>query len=211
MIQRVQKLALPLRILVYAAVAAVVLAVAAGIGAASALLVAPDEVSSGGAKSQQAGEPKPDQASQQKSASDRQSEAEYVARIGDIQAGSVETFLDSNERFMRYDALTADDVQKMKANQAALKGFANQVDSLDPPQKYREQHEVFRSAINELYEATKLAYALAADPTAATTSEFEEYDRHVNQAAADLKRSNEILGRDYETIEGARMEEIGSF
>jgi hypothetical protein len=211
MIQRLQKLALPLRILVYAAVAAVVLAVAAGIGAASALLVAPDEVSSGGAKSQQAGEPKPDQASQQKSASDRQSEAEYVARIGDIQAGSVETFLDSNERFMRYDALTADDVQKMKANQAALKGFANQVDSLDPPQKYREQHEVFHSAINELYEASKLAYALAADPTAATKSKFDEYDRHVNQAAADLKRSNEILGRDYETIEGARMEEVSPF
>ena len=211
MMQRLQKLALPLRILVYAAAAAVVLAVAAGIGAASALLVAPDEVSSGGAKSQQAGEPKPDQASQQKSASDRQSEAEYVARIGDIQANSAETFLDSHQRLMRYDALTADDVHKMQANQAALKGFAERAEGLDPPQKYREHYEVFRSAINELYEASKLAYALAADPTAATKSEFDELDRHVEQAAADLKRSNEMLGRHYKTIEGARVEEIGSF
>jgi hypothetical protein len=199
------------RRLFHAAAAAAVLAVAVGIGAASALLVAPDEVSSGGAKSRLAGEPKPDQASQQKNASDQQSEAEYVDRIGEIQAKSVETFLDSHQKLMRYDALTADDVHKMQANRAALSGFAHQVEDLNPPQKYSEQYEVFRSAINELYEASKLAYALAADPATATKSEFDEHDHQVDQAAAELKRSNEMLGRHYKTIEGARMEEIGTF
>ncbi len=206
MMQQLQKLALPWRILVYAAAAAVVLAVAAGIGATSALLMAPGEISSGGAESQQAGGPKPEQSGQQ-------SEADYLDTVGDIQANSVETFLDSQERLMHYDALTADDVEKMQADQAALKEFADRVDGLNPPQKqkYREQYEIFRSAINELYGASKLAYALAADPTAATKSEFDEYDRHVDETAADLKRSNELLGRDYKTIGGARMEDISSF
>jgi hypothetical protein len=63
---------------------------------------------------------------------------------------------------------------------------------------------VFRSAIKELYQAAQLAYDLAADPTAATQSRFEEYDRHVNEAAARLQRSNEILNRDYKTIEGVQ-------
>ena len=137
-------------------------------------------------------------------AASQQDEAEYVSKVGDIQSESVETFLDSHQKFMPYDALTADDIEEMRADQAALKGFADQVDGLDPPQKYREQYEVFRSAINELYEATKLAYELAADPTAASQSGFAEYDRHVSQAAAYLKKSNEMLGRDYKTIEGVQ-------
>ena len=211
MMQQLQKLALPWRILVYAAAAVVVLAVAAGIGATSALLIASDGNSSGGAEPHQAGGPKPEQSGQQKSPSSQQSEADYLDTVGDIQANSVEAFLDSQERLMHYDALTADDVEKMQADQAALKEFADRVDGLNPPQKYREQYEIFRSAINELYGASKLAYALAADPTAATKSEFDEYDRYVDQAAADLKRSNELLGRDYKTIGGARMEDISSF
>jgi hypothetical protein len=124
-------------------------------------------------------------------AASQQDEAEYVSKVGDIQSESVETFLDSHQKFMPYDALTADDIEEMRADQAA-------------PQKHREQYEVFRSAINELYEATKLAYELAADPTAASQSGFAEYDRHVSQAAAYLKKSNEMLGRDYKTIEGVR-------
>jgi hypothetical protein len=92
----------------------------------------------------------------------------------------------------------------MQDNQAALQGFTAQVDDLSPPQKYKEQYEVFRAAINEMHEAAQLAYSLAADPTAATQSGFDEYDRHVNEAAAGLQRSNEILGRDYETIEGVQ-------
>ena len=116
----------------------------------------------------------------------------------------METFLDSHDRLLRYDALTAEDVKEMQANQAALQGFTAQVDDLSPPQTYKEQYDVFRSAINDLHEAAQLAYRLAADPTAATQSGFDEYDRHVNEAAAGLRRSNEILGRDYKTIEGVQ-------
>ena len=60
------------------------------------------------------------------------------------------------------------------------------------------------SAINEMHEAAQLAYTLAADPTSATQSGFEEYDHHVDKAAAGLKRSNETLDRDYKTIEGVQ-------
>jgi hypothetical protein len=134
----------------------------------------------------------------------QQDEAEYPSKVDDIQTKSVETFLDSHERLLRYDALTADDVEEMQANQVALQGYTDQTDDLDPPQKYGEQYEVFRSAINELYEATKLAYDLAADPAAATQSGFDEYDRHVSEAEARLHRSNEILGRNYKTIQGVQ-------
>jgi len=112
--------------------------------------------------------------------------------------------MDIHDQIVRYDAVTADDVEEMQANQTALQGFVDQVDDLDPPQRYGEQYEVFRSAINELHEAAQLAYSLAADPTAATQSGFDKYDRHVNEAAAGLQRSNEILGREYKTIEGVQ-------
>ena len=54
--------------------------------------------------------------------------------------------------------------------------------------------------IRELHEAAQLLYSLAFDPVAASQTEFDEYDRHVNEAAAGLQRSNDILGRDYKTI-----------
>ena len=84
--------------------------------------------------------------------------------------------MDSHERLLRYDALTAEDVEEMQANQDALQVYTDQADDLDPPRRYGEQYEVFRSAINELYQAAQLAHDLAADPTAATQSRFEEYD-----------------------------------
>jgi Translation initiation factor IF-2, N-terminal region len=228
------------RVLAYILAAALAFAVAAGVGAMAALILRGDLSLPGTEEPQQLDEQQnasrshenehaaqqPEKAaSQQNEAGEQenapraqeqegatgQSEAEYVAKVGEIQRRSVETFLDSHEMLMRYDALTADDVEQMQANQAALEELADQVEGLDPPQKYGEQHEVFRSAINELYEATGLAYELAADPIAASQSEFDEHDRHVDQAAADLERSNEILGRDYKTIEGARMEEISPF
>jgi hypothetical protein len=105
---------------------------------------------------------------------------------------------------VHYDALTADDVEKMQANQLILGELADQADQLDPPQRYKEQLGTFDSAITELHEAVQLAYGLAADPTSATQSEFDDYDHHVAEAAADLQRSNEILGRDYKTIEGVQ-------
>ena len=213
------------RALVYILAAALAFAVAAGVGAMAALILYGDLGLPGREEPRELGDrqdgPRPqhneageqanaarsqekETAAQPEEAGGQQSEAEYVAKVGDIQERSVETFLDSHNELMRYDALTADDVEKLQLNQAALKEFADQVDSLDAPQKYREQYEVFRSAINELYEASTLAYKLAADPIAATQSEFDEYDSHVNQAAASLKKSNEMLGRDYKTIKGVQ-------
>ena len=228
------------RVLAYILAAALAFAVAAGVGAMAALILQGDLSLPGTQEPQQlqeqqnppreqenkpaaqqpekaasqqneAGEQENAPSSQEQEGATGQSEAEYVAKVGEIQRRSVETFLDSHEMLMRYDALTADDVEQMQANQAALKEFADQVEGLDPPKKYSEQYEVFHSAINGLYEASSLAYELAADPISATKTEFDEHDRHVDQVAADLKRSNEILGRDYETIEGARMEEVSPF
>jgi hypothetical protein len=178
MIQTLRKRLLPRRVLVYILVAALALAVAAGVGAMAALTM--------------------------RGVLTQQNEADYVSKVGKIQSSSVEAFLGSHDRLVPYDALTADDVEEMRLNQAALEEFADQVDGLDPPQEYREHYEVFSSAINELHEAARLAYGMAADPVAATESGFEEYDSHVNEAEAHLQRSNEMLGRDFETIGGVQ-------
>jgi len=126
----------------------------------------------------------------------------YVDEVGEIQAGSVEAFLDSHEKLLRYDALTSGDVEKMQANQAALHGFADQANDLRAPQKYAEQNDAFLSAIDELHQAAQLAYALAADPISATQADFDHYDRLVDEAAAGLRKSNKILGKDFKTIDG---------
>jgi hypothetical protein len=141
---------------------------------------------------------------EQERADAQQAQTTYVNRVGEIQANSVETFFASHEKLLRYDALSADDVEEMQANQTALQEFANQAGDLNAPQKYREQNDVFLSAIDELHEAAQVAYALAADPTSATQSGFEEYDSHVEKAAALLQRSNETLNRDYKTIDGVQ-------
>jgi hypothetical protein len=219
MIEWLKKRSLPTRMLIYAAAALLAFAVAAGVGATTALMIQGDLNLPGGQEPRPAGErgngPQRHEADvdrrQQEEADARQkdtasqlNEAEYASRVGDIQTNATETFLDSHDRILRYDALTAEDVEDMQANQAALQGFTAHVDDLSPPQKYKEQYEVFRAAINEMHEAAQLAYSLAADPAAATQSGFDEYDRHVNEAAAGLQRSNEIWGRDYETIEGVQ-------
>jgi hypothetical protein len=128
----------------------------------------------------------------------------YVDVVGEIQARSVDAFLDSHEMFLSYDALTSADIQKMQANQAALQELADQASHLGAPQKYSDQKDAFVSAIDELHQAAHLAYTLAADPISATQADFDDYDRLVNEAAAGLQRSNEILGKDYKTIEGVR-------
>ncbi len=74
-------------------------------------------------------------------------EAEYLAEVGDIQKGSVEAFLKSDEMLRRYDALGADDVEDMGADSAALRDYRDRVAGLDPPERYRGQHEVFGLAI----------------------------------------------------------------
>jgi hypothetical protein len=45
---------------------------------------------------------------------------------------------------------------------------------------------------------------LTADPTSATQAGFEAYDGHIGKATAYLRRSNEMLGRDYKTVEPAQ-------
>ena len=114
----------------------------------------------------------------------------------------MEAFSDSHEKLLRYDSLTSGDIDEMQANQVALREFADQASDLKAPQRYREQKEVFVSAIEELHQAAQQAYALAADPISATQADFDDYDRLVNEAAADLQQSNEILGKDYKTIGG---------
>ena len=143
------------------------------------------------------------QGGEQRSTSPRREEARYLAEVGDIQDGAVQAFLESDERLRRYDALGAEDVESMGANSAALRDYRDRVADLDPPERYRGHHEVFGGAIGELHEATEAAYRVVDDPASATQSHFAAYDDHVDKAAADLRRSNEMIRRDYATIEGA--------
>jgi hypothetical protein len=219
-----QRRSLFTRLLVYAVAATLAFAVAASIGAITALMVSGDLSQPTGQRhrpemTNQAGEQgkirqrqqsDADRSQQQEAgakralAASQKAETTYVHGVGKIQAKSVETFLDSHNKLLHYDALTADDVEELQANQAALQAFTHQAGELNAPQKYSEQNDIFLSAINELHEAVQLAYTLAADPTSATQFGFEKYDLHVDKAAADLKRSNETLDRDYKTIEGVQ-------
>jgi hypothetical protein len=224
MIKWWQQRSLVQRSLLYAVAATLAFLMAAGVGATAALVVSgnlswPTGERASREEPSPAGEqdntPQHQQAdanrvqqgkadAEQEKAATQQAQTTYVNRVGDIQSNSVETFLDSHDKLLHYDALTADDVEELQANQAALQGFTDQIGDLKPPQKYRTQKEVFLSAINELHEAAQLAYALAADPTSATQSGFEEFDSHVDKAATLLQRSNKTLARDYKTIEGVQ-------
>ena len=207
--QRLQKLALPLRILVYAAAAAAALAVAAGVGATTALLMGPDEDPSGGARSQQAGGAKPEQASQQESAPDRQGEAGYLDTVGEIQNGAVEASLQSNGKLLRYDTLDPGDIEEMEANYDTLGDYTDRVEDLHPPKTYGDQYKLFVLDIDQLYAGNQLAYRLAADPASATQAGFEAYDQHVDRATAHLQRSNKIMDRDYKTTKSAQDTSFG--
>lgn len=230
------------RTLVYAALAILAFALAAGVGAVGALMLRGDLTGSperqeprpadrqdadraqredGNAKDGNAkdGAAERDEAAteqkgvasrQEQAAADRSAdaaqrdEAGYADAVEDIQAGAVETFLNSHEKLLRYDALAADDVQEMGANETALQGMADRAADLAPPRKYEEQHDVFVSAIDELHEAARLAHGMAADPVTAAGLGFDEYDGHVTEASSLLRRSNELFGKDYEAIEGVQ-------
>src|SRR5918994_2129421 len=209
--QQLRKLPLPFKILAVAAAAVVVVSSAVGVGAIAAFVLGSDPGSSGsppegvgGAEQQrEAGAPEgdqPQQGSGGEGAPDRLSEAEYVGTVGDIQASAVEAFQDSHDKLLRYDALTAGDVEEMQANEAVLEALTERTSGLAPPLEYEGQHEVFSSAVDELHEATRLAYAMAHDPVAAAEFGFDEYDEHVNEASALLQRSNELLGKDYKAL-----------
>jgi len=212
------------RLLAYAVAAIFVFGMAAGIGVVAALMVSGNVSSPTGEKvrpesSSPAGEhnkpAQPEQAetelTQQQfsdakrgQASPQDRQTTYVDEVGEIQAGSVDAFLDSHEMLLRYDTLTSGAVEKLQADQAALKEYAGQAGALSASQKYKEHKDVFRTAIDELHQAAQLAYVLAADPISATQADFDHYDHLVNEAAANLQRANEILGKDYKTIEGVK-------
>jgi hypothetical protein len=213
------------RLLTLAAAATLMLALAAGVGAVAALMLSGDPSwpagekagseasrrSAGGRSKAPQHEPADTKTSpQQDSGAERGQAAPedelitYVNEVGEIQADSVEAFLDSHEKLLRYDTLTSSDIEEMQANQAALQVLANRASDLRAPQEYKDQKDAFVSAIEELHQAAQLGYALAADPTSATQAGFLNYDDHVEKAATLLRQSNEILGRDYKEIESIR-------
>ena len=197
-----------------AAFAAVVLAVATGLGVVAALTLGANEGPPEGAKPERAEEANPKQGSKpegvaDKADSDGSSEAAYLDEVADIQNGSVETALRSNNKLLRYDGLTAEDVEELKADYVALENYARRAKDLAPSAEHEDQHKVFVLAINELRDANELAYRLAADPSFATQADFEAYDRHVDRATAYLRRSNEMLGKDYKTTKAAQEVSFG--
>jgi hypothetical protein len=209
--QWLRTLPVPLKIV---AIAAAVLAVAAGMGVVAALTLGANGGPPEGAKPERAGEANPEQGGRpedvaEKAASDGSSEAAYLDEVADIQNGSVEASLRSNDELLHYDNLTAGDVQVMKADSAALESYGRRAKDLDPPTEYENQYKVFVLAISELRDANELAYRLAADPPSATQTDFEAYDRHVNRATAYLRRFNEMLGKDYKTTGAAQEISFG--
>jgi hypothetical protein len=205
--QPTRKRTSPIRIALYVAAGLVMLAAAAGVGALAALVVG-DEAGSPRPANREQAEGGAAQTGAQGNRSEeddsgRPSEAEYLREVANIQEGAVEASLESNSKLRAYDSLTAEDIEEMKANYGALEDYRGRIGELDPPEGYERQHEIFALALDELRDADKLAYRLAADPASATQADFEAYDRHVDEATTYLQRSNEILGRNYKTTEGA--------
>jgi hypothetical protein len=201
----------PLKIV---ALAAAVLVVAVGMGVVAGLTLGANDVSPEGAKPERAGEANPKQSGgpgdvAEKTASDRPSEAAYLEEVADIQNGSVEASLRSNNKLLRYDGLTAEDVEELKADYVDLENYARRARDLAPSAEHEDQYTVFVLAISELRDASELAYRLAADPSSATQADFEAYDRHVDRATAHLRRSNEMLGKDYKTTGAAQKISLG--
>src|SRR5215207_3151343 len=212
--QRLQRLAPPLRVLIYVAAAGAMLAVATGVGAAVGLMLASDRGSPEGAKTERTGQYDPEQGGRpedvaEKAASDGPSEAAYLDEVADIQNGSVEAALRSNNKLLRYDALTAEDVEELKADYVALENYARRARDLAPSAEHEDQYKVFVLAIGELRDANELAYRLASDPSSATQTDFEAYDRHVDRATEYLRRSNEMLGEDYKRFGAAQEISLG--
>jgi hypothetical protein len=212
--QRLRTLPIPLKIVAYATAAAAVLVVAAGMGVVAALTLGANEGPPEGAKPERAEEANPMQGGRpedvaEKAASDGSSEAAYLDEVADIQNGSVETSHRSNNKLLRYDGITAEDVEELKADYIALENYARRARDLAPSAEHEDQYKVFVLAINELRDANELAYRLVADPSSATQTDFEAYDRHVDRATAYLRRSNEMLGEDHKTTGAAQKISLG--
>ena len=187
---------------------------AAGMGVVVALTLGANEGPPERAKTEPTGQYNPEQGGRpvdvaEKSASNGPSGAAYLDEVADIQNGSVEASLRSNNKLLRYDGLSAEDVEELKADYVALENYARRARDLAPSAEHENQYKVFVLAINELRDANELAYHLAADPSSATQTDFEAYDRHMNRATAYLRRSNEMLGKDYRAAGTAREVSIG--
>jgi hypothetical protein len=209
--QRLRTLPVPLKIV---AIAAAVLAVAAGMGVVVALTLGANEGPPERAKTEPAGQYNLEQGGRPedvsvKAASDGPSEAAYLDEVADIQNGSVEASLRSNNKLLRYDALTAEDIEELKADYVALENYARRARDLAPSAEHEDQYKVFVLAINELRDANELAYRLVADLSSAAQTDFEAYDRHMGRATEYLRRSNEMLGEDHKTTEAAQEISLG--
>jgi hypothetical protein len=137
--------------------------------------------------------------------STKPSEGEYLGEVGRIQDASVDALVSSNDKLFRYDTLTARDIEDLESNQLRLADYRDQAQSLDAPEEYEGPHETFSEGISELYEASKIAYRLAAEPVSATQADFRLYTDHVDSATALLQQSNEALGQDYKTTKGLKL------
>lgn len=137
----------------------------------------------------------------EESATPQTNEADYLTKVVDIQNGSVQTIDSSNDKLLRYDTITLDDTAELRSNYSTLGDYRNQIENLDPPEGYRDQYEIFSSAISELHDATEIAYRLASDPDFASREDFEEYERRVDEATTALRQSNEMLGQNFDTTE----------
>ena len=221
------------RVSIYAAAAVLAFVLAAGLGAMGALTLRGDlgflereepqpaggqnagqaqeedgaaerEEATVDAQREEAASEREEAAAEREGVTSQREEAEYIGAIRDIQTRSVRAFLNSHDKLLRYDALTAADVEEMQANETVLEEMDDQTGDLAPPRKYEEQYGVFSAAIDELHGATRLAYGMAADPVAAAEQGFDEYDGRVNEASDLLLSSNDLLNKEYETIEGVR-------
>src|ERR687885_2453726 len=134
MIQRFTSLPLALKVLISAVVLGVLLILATGTPAMIAKTFERFSGFIGREIPQQAGAPG----------------NEYLSMVEEIQTGSVDSFLQSDEKFSRFDSLTPGDVEVMKTNYNTLGEYLNRADNLDPPERYKDQHELFRSAIADL-------------------------------------------------------------
>lgn len=146
-----------------------------------------------------------DNASEDAKSASKPNEAEYLGEAGKIQNASVEALVASNDKLFRYDTLTARDIEDLESNQLRLADYRDQAESLDAPEEYEGPHEVFSEGISELYEASRIAYLLAAEPVSATQADFRSYNDHVDSATVLLEQSNEALGQDYKTTEGLKL------
>jgi hypothetical protein len=149
-------------------------------------------------------EAEPRQGSTQERTQTNTSPEEYVSSVANIQNGAVETLVDMHNRLLRYDSLTASDVQAIEADYRTLGDYSDQVSNLSPPEEYKNQYELFSTSISELYTAAQIGYRIANDPASATATDFQQYDSQLDKATANLKQSNEILGRNDRTPEGLR-------